>query len=93
MGFVPADGALARDRSYELFFLDEKGRVLNERQLIEVHDGKLSTERVQFSLNTRDDSGGQYELIIRESGQDDYEIVARFPFRVKLVFAGTFSFD
>lgn len=93
MGFVADDRAQAQDRSYELFFLDEKGRVLNERQLIEVHDGKLSTERVQFSLNTWDDSGGQYELIIRESGQDDYEIVARFPFRVKLAFAGTFSFD
>ena len=62
-------------------------------KIIEVNNGKLSTERVQFSLNTRDDSGEEFELMVRESGQDDYEVAARFPFRAKLAFAGTFSFD
>ena len=30
---------------------------------------------------------------MRLHGQDDYEVVARYPFRAKLAFAGTFSFD
>jgi len=76
-----------------LFFIDAVGHVLNDRQIIEVNNGKLSTERVQFSLNTRDDSGDEFELMVRESGQDDYEVAARFPFRAKLAFTGTFSFD
>ena len=67
--------------------------MLNDRQMIEIKNGKLSSERVQFCLNTRDNSGDQFELMIRESGQDDYEVIARLPFKVKLAFAGTFSFD
>jgi DNA repair exonuclease SbcCD ATPase subunit len=88
-----ADEMFTGDASYELFFIDAIGHVMNERQLVEVKAGKLSTDRVQFSLNTRDDSGDQYELMIRESGADDYEVLQRFPFKVKLAFAGTFSFD
>ena len=93
MNFVMNDLGMPKDNSYELFFIDAKGHVLNERQLLEIKGGKLSTERVQFCLNTRDDSGDQYELMIRESGQDDYEVVARLPFKAKLAFAGTDSFD
>lgn len=93
MRFVPANADLCKDSSYELFFIDEIGHVLNDRQIIEFNNGKLSTERVQFSLNTRDDSGNVFELMIRESGQDDYDVAARFPFKVKLAFTGTFSFD
>ncbi len=93
MNFVPAETGDRKDHAYELFFIDAVGHVLNDRQLIEVRDGKLSTDRVQFCLNTRDDSGEQFELMIRESGQADYEVVARIPFQAKLAFAGTFSFD
>jgi hypothetical protein len=93
MSFLPADTAIRKDHSYELFFIDAVGRVLNDRQLIEVRNGKLSTDRIQFSLNTRDDSGDQYELMIQESGQDDYAVIARIPFRASLAFAGTYSFD
>jgi|GEM_PF-2979645 hypothetical protein len=88
------DKEFSGDAFYELFFIDAIGHVLNEKQIIEVKDGKMPTDRVQFSLNTRDDSGEQYELMIRESGsQDDYEILQRIPFQVKLAFTGTFSFD
>ena len=76
-----------------MFFIDAVGHVLNDRQIIEINNGKLSAERLQFSLNTRDDSGNEFELMIRESGQSDYEVAARIPFRAKLTFAGTFSFD
>lgn len=93
LSFVMDERSSQKDSSYELFFIDANGHVLNERQLIEIKGGKLSTERVQFCLNSRDDSGEQYELMIRESGQEDYEVVARIPFKAKLAFTGTDSFD
>lgn len=93
MNFVLNDVGSLNDASYELFFIDAAGHVLNDRQLLEIKSGKLSTERIQFCLNTRDDSGDQYELMIRESGQEDYEVVARIPFQAKLAFAGTSNFD
>ena len=93
MSFVMSGIGAPKDGTFELFFIDALGRVLNDRQMIEISNGKLSADRIQFSLNTRDDSGSEYELMIRESGQDDYEVVARYPFRAKLAFAGTFNFD
>ena len=93
LNFVMNDIGIPKDNTYELFFIDSIGHVLNERQIIEITNGKLSTERVQFCLNTRDDSGDEYELMIRESGQDDYDVIARIPFKANLAFAGTFSFD
>lgn len=93
LNFILIDGSDGKDHSYELFFVDAAGHVLNERKRLEVRNGKLSAERLQFSLNTREDSGDQYELMIQETGQDDYEVAARIPFRAKLAFAGTFSFD
>ena len=92
LNFVMSDAGINRDTTYELFFIDEKGRVLNERQILEIKNGKLSTERVQFCLNTREDSGTTYELMVRESGQEDYEVDARIPFKANLAFAGTFGF-
>lgn len=93
MNFLVDEARASKDHSYELFFIDDKGRVLNDRQLVEIKGGKLSVQRVQFCLNSRDDSGDRYELLIRESGQDDHELVARIPFRAKLSFTGSDSFD
>ena len=92
MRFVTVEPAPVKDACYELFFIDEAGHVLNDRQMIEISGGKLSADRIQFSLNTREDSGDLFELMIRESGQDDYEVAARYPFRAKLTFTGTFDF-
>jgi len=86
------DGPAPDEISYEFFFIDEIGHVLNERQIIEVKNGKMSTDRIHFSLNSREDSGEQYELMIRESGQEDYEVLDRLPFKAKLVFASDFDF-
>lgn len=93
MRFVPGESAAAHDYCFELFFIDAAGRVLNDRQMLEITDGQLSNERIQFNLNTRDDSGNEFELMIRESGHDDYEVAAKYPFRAKLAFTGTFNFD
>ena len=91
--FVPVGIDPLIDGSYELFFIDAVGHVLNDRQLIEVSNGKLSVDRIQFSLNTREDSGNEFELMVRERGQQDYEVSARIPFRARIAFTGTFSFD
>lgn len=93
LNFVMNGTATTKDVSYELFFIDVNGRVLNDRQLIEIKDGKISAQRIRFCLNTRDDSGNQYELMVRESGQDDFEVAARIPFKAKLAFTGTDSFE
>ncbi len=93
MDFVVSNPLRLKDISYELFFIDEVGHILNERQIIEIKNGKMSADRILFSLNTRDDSGERYELMIRESGQDDFEVLGRFPFSAKLAFAGTSVFD
>lgn len=93
LSFVPNELAMSEDKAYELFFIDTSGHVLNERQMIEVCNGKLSADRLQFSLNTRDDSGNEFELMVRECGQDDHSVVARIPFRAKLAFSGTINFD
>ena len=93
LNFVCDESVPVNDRSYELFFVDSKGHVLNDRQLLNISGGQLSSKRVHFCLNTRDDSGDQYELMIREAGKDDYTVEARIPFKAKLTFAGTFDFD
>ncbi len=93
MKFVLGEFGMPKDNSFELFFIDAAGHVLNDRQLIEIKGGRLTRDRVRFSLNTRDDSGDVFELMIRETGKDEYEVVKRIPFRAKIAFAGTFNFD
>ena len=39
MQFAVNEFGAARDNTYELFFIDEKGHVLNERQILEINDG------------------------------------------------------
>lgn len=84
MDFILNPQSFAADKTYALFFIDEKGRLLGDRRMIEIKDGMISQHRVQFCLNTREDSGTKFELMIHESGQSDYEVSARIPFSAKL---------
>ena len=93
MDFEPNEENLQKNSAYDLFFIDAVGHVLNDRQMLEVSNGKLSTNRIQFSLNTRDNSGDEFELIVRESGKDDFDVVSKIPFRAKLAFTGTYNFE
>lgn len=93
LSFIAGESARQQNYCFELFFIDACGRVLNDRQIIEISGGQLSVDRIQFNLNTRDDSGDEFELMIRESGHNDYEIAAKYSFRAKLAFTGTFNFD
>lgn len=76
-----------RDNSFEAFFIDEKGRVLCDRQNIQVLDGQVVPDRVRFDLTSRDDSGSTYELIVHEDGRSLEELAARIPFKVQIAFA------
>ena len=91
--FVLESSSLIKDTTYELFFIDSIGHILNERKILEISDGKLSSDKIQFCLNSRDDSGNQYELMIKDSTQDDYEVLARIPFKANMSFVGTDNFD
>lgn len=84
LGIEVVDDLLARDAAYELFFIDEKGHVLNDRLNVEVINGKLSANKLRFCLNVRSGSGERYELIVRKSDQPEYAILGRTAFRSML---------
>lgn len=81
------DSTGARDNSFEVHFIDEKGRVLCDRQTVEVMGGRTVPEKVRFSLTTRDDSGTTYDMIIHENGREPAELVARIPYKADVSFA------
>lgn len=91
--FVASNTQKMPDKTYELFFVDENGRVSSDRQMIEIEDGKMSKEKVLFSLHTREDSGNRFRLYIRENDQAEGEALGYYPFNAKLSFVGTDSFD
>lgn len=84
IGIELTDDLLARDAAYELFFIDEKGHVLNDRLNVEVVNGKLSTNKLRFCLHVRAGSGDCYELIVRKVDQPEYEILGRTAFKSML---------
>ena len=77
----------SRDNSFEVHFIDEKGRVLCDRQTVEVIGGRIVPDRVRFSLATRDDSGATYDMIIHEDGREPAELAARIPYKAEISFA------
>ena len=93
LNFAVENASYIKQATYELFFIDSIGHILNERKILEINDGKLSNDKIQFCLNSRDDSGNQYELMIKNSAQEDYEVLERIPFKASLSFVGTDSFD
>lgn len=75
-----------RDNSFDVHFIDEKGRALCERQTVEVVDGQVVPERVRFCLTTYADGGSSYDLIVHEDGKDPAELVARTPYKADIAF-------
>lgn len=76
-----------KDNTFEVHFIDEKGRAICDRQAIEVLDGQVVPDQLRFSLSTKEDSGSTYELIVHEEGRDPSELVARVPFSAQVAFA------
>ena len=81
-----------RDNAFEVHFIDEKGRALCERQIVEVIDGRVVPERLRFCLTTRDDSGNAYDLIIHEQDKPEADLAARISFKADISF-NTEDFD
>ena len=85
--FVVNELGGTRDNSFEVYFIDNKGRALCERQIVAVIDGHIVPDRVRFSLTTRDDSGSTYDMIIHEDGREPAELAARIPYKAEVSFA------
>ena len=81
------ESAGSRDNTFEVHFIDEKGRVLCDRQTVEVMGGRTVPDRVRFSLSTREDSGSMYDMIIHEEGREPAELAARIPYTADVSFA------
>lgn len=76
----------ARDAEFTVSFIDEKGRVLCDRQSVSVVNGKVVPERVRFNLSTKEGSGRSYDLVIHEEGRAANELVARIPYKADISF-------
>lgn len=84
--FVVDEQTGSADNSFEVHFIDGKGRVLCDRQTVQVIDGHVVPDRVRFCLSTREDSGEVYDLIIHEDGRDKAELAARIPYKANVSF-------
>lgn len=87
VSFVVDESNGSRDNSFEVHFIDSKGRALCDRQSVEVIGGHAVPDKVRFSLTTRDDSGDTYDMIVHENGREPAELAARIPFRAEVSFA------
>ena len=80
LSFRVAGGGIHPDRMYDLFFVDETGRVISGRRLLELRNERLTPAELTFCLSPQADSGTAYRLMVRESGNGDYDIDAALPF-------------
>lgn len=76
----------ARDNSFDVHFIDEKGRALCERQMVEVVNGCVVPEVVRFCLATRSDSGSVFDLVVHEQDRDQAVLAARVPYKADISF-------
>lgn len=75
-----------RDNAFDVHFIDERGRALCERQIVEVVDGKVVPERLRFCLTTREDSGSAFDLIVHQQDKEESELAARVPYKADISF-------
>lgn len=85
--FEPDYSTGVKDNEFSVYFIDEKGRALCERQTVSVIEGSVIPQRVRFNLSTKEDSGKTFELIIHEEGRPDNELADRIPFQADIAFA------
>lgn len=75
-----------KDAAFEMYFIDEKGRALCDRQVVEIQEGAAVPARLRFDLCTYDDSGNHYDLVVHEEGRAPEELAARIPFKAEIAF-------
>lgn len=76
-----------RDNAFDVHFIDQKGRALCERQIVEVIDGHVVPERLRFCLTTREDSGAAFDLIIHEQEKPAADLAARITYKADISFS------
>ena len=82
MSFVKTQSMRTEERTYELFFVDEAGMVVSDRKLLELSHGELIPEDIRFLLHLPEHVSTRVDLLVKRVGSDEFEINARFPFRV-----------
>ncbi len=78
------NNAGAEDALYELFFVDENKNIISNRKLLEIRNGRLSKESLQFALNPMNGGGKEYSLIICKMENDDRRVCGMIPFKVRI---------
>ena len=72
------------NRTYELFFVDEEGSVISNRKIMDLNHNELLPENIKFRINLTEPIAGRADLLVKRATSDDFEIEARFPFRIVL---------
>ena len=72
------------NRTYELFFVDEEGSVISNRKIMELNHNELLPDDIKFRIELDEPIAGRADLLVKRAGTDDFEIEARFPFRIVL---------
>ena len=72
------------NRTYELFFVDEEGSVISNRKIMELNHNELLPDDIKFRIDLDEPIAGRADLLVKKTGTDDFEIEARFPFRILL---------
>ena len=77
----------ASDNAFEVYFVDEGGHTLCDRQTVQVTNGQVVPDSLGFSLVTREDSGVRFDLVAHEEGRPPEELAMREPFESRIAFA------
>ena len=77
----------AADNAFEVYFVDEEGHTLCDRQTVQVINGQVVPDSLSFSLVTREDSGSRFDLVAHEEGRPPEELAMREPFESRIAFA------
>lgn len=77
---------------YELFFVDEREKVLCDRQQLSVVEGKTVPEKIRFCLNAGNALGNTYCLYIRNVNAAENKIARKYSYEAAITFTADFVF-
>ncbi|MDO4296517.1 MAG: SMC family ATPase [bacterium] len=86
------DSESMKEAEWELFFVDEKERVLCDKQQVTVTSGEVFPKKLCFCLNTGEAFGSSYTLMIRNMAAPESEVANKIPFEAALTFTSDFDF-
>lgn len=77
----------AEDNAFEVYFVDESGHALCDRQTVQVTNGQVVPDSLSFSLVTSEGSGSRFDLVAHEEGRPPEELAMRELFESRIAFA------